>query len=141
MTQIVHNSRTIKKMIEATPNGTGRQIFHHQLPHTSVSKNRPIILRPIAHWQRFKIRQQATVPSVSAGRVTDAFYQHPNSHNNNTHTAVQHAQFHIWQSLKTRGQSSKWLHPASIQTKTIIWCCVLLVLMLHCWREKKRPPK
>ena len=43
-------------------------------------------VRPITHWQQLKIRQQTSAPGDSAGRVTDAHYQHLHLHTSNTHT-------------------------------------------------------
>ena len=43
-------------------------------------------VRPIAHWRRFKVRWQASMPGDSAGRATDTRYQRLYSHSSNTRT-------------------------------------------------------
>ena len=53
---------------------------HSHLPPRCFGQFAPppppcVCLRPIAHWRQFKIRQQASAPSVGAGRATDACYK------------------------------------------------------------------
>ena len=88
--------------------------------HPQPWTNRRAIIRPIAHWWRFKIWQQASTPGDSANRGTDAHYQCLHSHTSNTST--QHSSIYGKPSTH-KDTSSKWLHPASPQIKTIIWCC------------------
>ena len=81
-------------------------------------------VRPIAHWRRFKIRQQASTPGDSAGRATDTRYQRLYSHASNKRTQQFSARCSMYSKASTReDKSSKWLHPASLPIKTIIWCC------------------
>ena len=66
-------------------------------------------VRPIAHWRRFKVRWQASMPGDSAGRATDTRYQRLYSHTSNTRTQQFSARssIYLWQSLDTRGQIVK----------------------------------
>ena len=65
------------------------------------------------------------MPGDSAGRATDTRYQRLHSHTSNTHMHTQ--QFSVRCSIygkvsRREDKSSKWLHPASLPIKTIIWC-------------------
>ena len=82
-------------------------------------------VRPIAHWRRFKIWRQALVPGNSAGRVTDTCYQRLHSHTGNKRTQQFRACCSIYGKVSRRKDKwSKWLHPASLLIKTIVWRCL-----------------
>ena len=92
-------------------------------------------LRPITHWWQFKIWHQALASIISAEGVTDSCYQRLHLYASNTHIAVQHALFRIWQSLETQWQIVKM---ASSSESSDEGGVLLLVLMLHHWSAKNR---
>ena len=114
----------------------------HCLEDLYMESGHGIFIRPIAHWRQFsfnfKIQQQASTPSISAGRVADTCYQclHSHSSNTHTHTAVQ-CVLPYWQSLETWGQVVKIASSTKSFDTLSFGVLFLLVLMLHCWRRKK----
>ena len=82
--------------------------------------------RPTAHWRRFKIQRQASAPSVSTGRVTDACYQRLHSQTSNTHAAVHRSPLHTWQSFETWGQDVKMASSSESSDEddnlVLFWC-------------------
>ena len=101
-----------------------------------------MILKPIAHWRRFKIGRQASAPSVSAGLATDTRYRRLHSHTSNTHTAVRRAPFRTWQSLVTRGQIVRMASSSESfdsDDNLLLFCCWYWCGNIGEWR--KRPTK
>ena len=84
----------------------------------------PSSLGPITHWQQFNIQRQVSMPGNSADRATNTHYQCLYSNTSNTRIQRFSTCCSIYGNASTReDESSKWLHPASPLTSTIIgWC-------------------
>ena len=100
------------------------------------------LLRPIAHWRRFKIRWQTSAPGDSAGRATDTRYQRQHSHTSNIHTHSSSACAVPYMSksrdASTNRQNGFIQRVFRLRGKFVV---LLLVLMQECWRVKKRSRK
>ena len=102
----------------------------------------PEILRPIARWRRFKIRWQASTPGYSTGRAEDTRYQRLYSHTSSTLTQQFSARCSIYgKALTQEDKLSKWLHPASPPSKTIIWCCFAAGVDAVAFRSEQKANK
>ena len=56
--------------------------------------------------------------------LLSAPYQRLYSHTSKTHTEQLSARCSLYGKVSRReDKSSKWLHPASLPIKTVIWCC------------------
>lgn len=102
-------------------------------------------LGPSHTGRRFETRRQVLAPRVSADRTTYTCCQRLHSQPNNTHTAVQHALFHIWQlTARREGKSSdgvnQWVFRwrRSFEGFVVI---LLLALLLQYWRVKEKDHK
>ena len=99
-------------------------------------------LKPIAHWQQFTTRRQASAPSDSAGRATDTRYQRLHSHTSNTHTVVKRALFHIWQNHETRGQIIKVASSSKSSDdeddNLVLFCCRCWCCNVGEWRKGRQ---
>ena len=73
------------------------------------------------------------------GQATDTRYQRMQTHTSNTHTRKFRVRCSVYGKVSRReDKSSKWLQPASLPKKTIIWCCFangIDTAMLE-WEEK-----